>query len=122
MVVTAIMDVAMLQFRRGGFTQVKDLHRKMQGFTGQRMVAVHLNLVALLGDHRKHLVLVSRFCCELLVGSSINLSSHLCNKAKELGGGIVMCSKSTSFIDKNKIIVKDISTKDGPAHQIIPKN
>ena len=57
-----------------------------------------------------------------LIGPNVNLSSHLCDKAKELGGGIVVCSRSASFIDQSKILVKDIATKDGPAHQIIPKN
>ena len=56
---------------------------------------------------------------EEMVGASVNLSSHLCDHAKTLRGGIVLCPRTAALLEDSGTPLEAISTADGPAHRVV---
>jgi class 3 adenylate cyclase len=56
---------------------------------------------------------------EKLIGSTVNLSAHLCNIAKDQGGGIVICQQTAEIIKMGDLEIIPVSSPIGQYYQVV---
>jgi|YNPMSStandDraft_1061717.scaffolds.fasta_scaffold09294_2 class 3 adenylate cyclase len=58
---------------------------------------------------------------EKLVGQAVNLAEHLCHKAKEQGGGVIVCSQTAEIIKLDNFELKPLDSREGQCYQVTSK-